>query len=422
MDTLFYSLLLQLSSIAAGIFFTEKKKSSAASHILLLAGLITGFIAALTALINSDFTLKDIQMFGISNNLFRFDALGLYFLCIIQLVAIPTTIYSYSYLKHYIEKGKSVRSNLVFYAVLLVSTQLVVVANHAIFFLVCWEVMSTSAYLGMNFEKGKKEVQTGSFYYLVMSHVVVFLLYIFFFLLHNQTNSWLFSDFHLLSGTGDLFIVLYALSLIAFGMKAGFMPFHFWLPRAHPIAPTVFSAFLSGIIIKTGIYGILRTFQFLNPAPEWLGWLVLAVGMISAVYGVWYALAQHDIKSLLAYHSVENIGIIGIGIGIGFIGSAYHSIPIQILGFGGALLHTLNHAIFKSLLFVGSGVIYQNLGTRNIEQMGGLVHYGKYFVVLFLIGSIAISGIPPFNGFISSSLFTMAFLLPLKNWKIIIHY
>ncbi len=415
MDTLFYSLLLQLSSIAAGIFFTEKKKSSAASHILLLAGLITGFIAALTALINSDFTLKDIQMFGISNNLFRFDALGLYFLCIIQLVAIPTTIYSYSYLKHYIEKGKSVRSNLVFYAVLLVSTQLVVVANHAIFFLVCWEVMSTSAYLGMNFEKGKKEVQTGSFYYLVMSHVVVFLLYIFFFLLHNQTNSWLFSDFHLLSGTGDLFIVLYALSLIAFGMKAGFMPFHFWLPRAHPIAPTVFSAFLSGIIIKTGIYGILRTFQFLNPAPEWLGWLVLAVGMISAVYGVWYALAQHDIKSLLAYHSVENIGIIGIGIGIGFIGSAYHSIPIQILGFGGALLHTLNHAIFKSLLFVGSGVIYQNLGTRNIEQMGGLVHYGKYFVVLFLIGSIAISGIPPFNGFISEFIIYNGFFTTAKE-------
>jgi len=195
------------------------------------------------------------------------------------------------------------------------------------------------------------------------------------------------------------------------------MPFHFWLPRAHPIAPTVFSAFLSGIIIKTGIYGILRTFQFLNPTPEWLGWLVLAVSMISAIFGVWYALAQHDIKKLLAYHSVENIGIIGIGIGIGFIGSAYHSLPIQVLGFGGALLHTLNHAIFKSLLFIGSGVISQNLGTRNIELMGGLVHRSKYFVMLFLIGSIAISGIPPLNGFISEFIIYNGFFITARELK-----
>ncbi len=417
MDLLFYSLLLQLSSIAAIAFFTENKKASAAAHLLLAAGLITGFITTLTAVLTSNFILKDMNVFGISTSLFRFDALGLYFLCIIQLVAIPTTIYSYSYLKHYIEKGKSVKSNLVFYAVLLTSTQMVVVSNHAILFLICWEVMSTSAYLGMIFEKEKKDVQTGAFYYLVMSHAVVFLLYVFFFFLHNQTNSWLFSNFHLSPDAGKLFIILYALGLIAFGMKAGFMPFHFWLPRAHPIAPTVFSAFLSGIIIKMGIYGILRTFQFLNPTPEWLGWLVLSVSMISAIYGVWYALAQHDIKRLLAYHSVENIGIIGIGIGVGFIGSAYHSVPIQVLGFGGALLHTLNHAVFKSLLFVGSGVIYQNLGTRNIELMGGLVHYGKYFVVLFLIGSIAISGIPPFNGFISEFIIYNSFFTTAKELK-----
>jgi len=417
MDLFFYFLLLQLSSIAAIAFFTENKKASATAHLLLVVGLITGFITTLSALASPDFILKNIKMFGIANNLFRFDALGLYFLCIIQLVAIPTTIYSYSYLKHYNEKGKSVRSYLVFYAVLLVSTQLVVIANHTILFLICWEVMSTSAYLGMIFEKEKKDVYTGAFYYLIISHVVVFLLYIFFFLLRQQTNSWFFSDFHLSPDAGELFIVLYALSLIAFGMKAGFMPFHFWLPRAHPIAPTVFSAFLSGIIIKTGIYGILRTFQFLKPTPEWLGWFVLVISLISAIYGVWYALAQHDIKRLLAYHSVENIGIIGIGIGIGFIGSAYHSVPIQVLGFGGALLHTLNHAIFKSLLFIGSGVIYQNLGTRNIELMGGLVHYGKYFVALFLIGSIAISGVPPFNGFISEFIIYNGFFTTANELK-----
>ncbi|MCK9212765.1 MAG: hypothetical protein M0P61_18210, partial [Ignavibacteriaceae bacterium] len=360
MDLFFYAILIQILSTIVIAFLQDNRKASIVTHLLLVAALVLGFISTFTALVFSNSSLQSFSFFGIPNNLFRFDSLALYFLCIVQLAAIPISIYSYAYFNHYIDEGKPVRSTLVFYTLLLVSTQLLVTANHSILFLIFWEVMSISAYLGMIFEKEKVDVQTGSFYYFVMNHIVVFLLFIFFFLLHHQTNSWFFSDSHISPDTGNLFIILYLLSLTAFGMKAGFMPFHFWLPRAHPIAPTVFSAFLSGIIIKMGIYGILRTFQFLNPTPEWLGWLVLVVSMISAIFGVWYALAQHDIKKLLAYHSVENIGIIGIGIGIGFIGSAYHSIPIQVLGFGGALLHTLNHAIFKSLLFVGSGVIYQN--------------------------------------------------------------
>lgn len=417
MELFFYAIVIQLLSAIVIGFLQDNRKASIVTHCLLTIGLLSGFISSFTSLVYSNSSTQNFSFFGIPNNLFRFDALALYFLCIIQLVAIPITIYSYSYFKHYIEKGKKVRSTLVFYTLLLVSTQLLVTANHSILFLIFWEVMSISAYLGMIFEKEKVEVQKGSFYYFVMNHIVVYLLFVFFFLLHHQTKSWLFSDFHLSPETGSMFVIAYALSLTAFGMKAGFMPFHFWLPRAHPIAPTVFSAFLSGIIIKTGIYGILRTFQFLNPTPEWLGWLVLAVSMISAIFGVWYALAQHDIKKLLAYHSVENIGIIGIGIGIGFIGSAYHSLPIQVLGFGGALLHTLNHAIFKSLLFIGSGVIYQNLGTRNIELMGGLVHRGKYFVMLFLIGSIAISGIPPLNGFISEFIIYNGFFITARELK-----
>lgn len=417
MELFFYAIVIQLLSAIVIGFLQDNRKASIVTHCLLAIGLLLGLISSFTSLVYSNSPIQSFSFFGIPNNLFRFDALALYFLCIIQLVAIPITIYSYSYFRHYIEQGKKVRSTLVFYMLLLVSTQLLVTANHSILFLIFWEVMSIAAYLGMIFEKEKEEVQNGSFYYFVMNHIVVYLLFIFFFLLHHQTKSWLFSDFHLSPETGSLFIIAYALSLTGFGMKAGFMPFHFWLPRAHPIAPTVFSAFLSGIIIKTGIYGILRTFQFLNPTPEWLGWLVLAVSMFSAIFGVWYALAQHDIKKLLAYHSVENIGIIGIGIGIGFIGSSYHSLPIQVLGFGGALLHTLNHAIFKSLLFIGSGVIYQNLGTRNIELMGGLVHRRKYFVILFLIGSIAISGIPPLNGFISEFIIYNGFFITARELK-----
>jgi len=415
MDTFFTSVTIQLFAIGIIALFRNNNKSLFAAHLILVAGLLLGFTSTFSAIVYSGIPLQSYTFLNIPNTTFRFDHLALYFLCIIQLVAIPTAIYSYSYLKHYSEKGKKVTSMFVFFIALVVSTQLLVIANHAILFLIFWEVMSTTAYLGMIFEKEKEEVQSGSFYYLVVSHVIVFLLFIFFLLLHHQANSWLLSDFHITPDTGSIFIILYALSLTAFGMKAGFMPLHFWLPRAHPIAPTIFSAFLSGIIIKTGIYGILRTFQFLNPVPEWLGWIVLAISMISAIYGVWYALAQHDIKKLLAYHSVENIGIIGIGIGIGFIGSAYNSIPIQVLGFGGALLHTLNHAIFKTLLFIGSGVIYQNLGTRNIELMGGLVHRGRYFVLLFLIGSIAISGIPPLNGFISEFIIYNGFFATAKE-------
>jgi len=408
--------IIQVSAIVPLALIKSARKSFFTANIILLIGLVTGLLSTLfSALFTS-------QQFSAANmlffyNWFRFDGLGLFFLFIIQLVAIPITIYNFSYLQHYLEQKRPIKNFVIFYIILMVSTQLVVIANQAIFFLVSWEVMSMSAYLGMMLEKEKEEVQKGSFYYFVASHVLVFILYIFFFLLHHQTNSWLMSDYHLSTALGMLLPLLFILSFIGFGIKAGFMPFHFWLPQAHPIAPTVLSAFLSGVIIKTGIYGILRTFQFLNPLPEWCGWVVLVVSIVSAIFGVWYALAQHDIKRLLAYHSIENIGIIGIGIGIGFIGSANNLPVIEALGFGGALLHTLNHAIFKGLLFLGSGVIYQNLGTRNIELMGGLVHRAKYLALFFLIGSVSISGIPPFNGFISEFIIYTGFFQTANELK-----
>lgn len=388
---------VQLISITL-LLIKDQHKALFASNTILLIGLVLGLISTLSSAL---FSSADISSTPISYNFIRLDSLGTYFLFIIQLVAIPTTIYNFSYLQHYIEEKRAIKSFVTFYIILLISTQFIVIANHAILFLVSWEVMSMSAYLAMILEKEKEEVQKGSFYYFAASHVLIFILYIMFFLLHQQTGSWFFNDYHLSFSIGIVVPIIFILSFIGFGIKAGFMPFHFWLPQAHPIAPTVLSAFLSGVIIKMGIYGILRTYLFIKPVPKWTGWFILIISIISAIFGVWYALAQHDIKRLLAYHSIENIGIIGIGIGIGFIGSANNLPAVEVLGFGGALLHTLNHAIFKSLLFIGSGVVYQNLGTRNIELMGGIVHRGKYIAVLFLIGSVAISGIPPFNGFIS---------------------
>jgi len=410
--------IIQLSALIPITIIKNERKSFYASNIVLLTGLTLGLISTLSSALFSSqqFSSNHILLF---NNWIRLDGLGLYFLFIIQLAAIPTTIFNFSYLQHYIELKRPVKSFVMFYTILLISTQFVVVANQAILFLVCLETMSMSAYLAIILEKEKEEVQRGSFYYVVATHGVMFVLYIFFFLLHHQTNNWFFSDFQNAAAAGNLLPLLFILSFIGFGIKAGMMPFHIWLPQARPIAPTVLSAFLSAIILKTGIYGLLRTFQFLNPVPEWCGWILLSVSIITAILGVWYALAQHDIKRLLAYHSVENIGIIGIGIGIGFIGSANNLPVLQVLGFGGALLHTLNHSIFKSLLFLGSGVICQNLGTRNIELMGGIVHRAKYLAIFFLIGSVAISGIPPFNGFISEFIIYTGFFQTaheLKNY------
>ncbi len=340
---------------------------------------------------------------------FRADGLALYFLLVVTTVAVPTVISSHSYLQHYQDRPAAVRAFLVSFSLLLLSTQLVVCANHAILFLVFWELMTLAAYLGMLLEKEKEEVQKGSFIYFTTTHMATFILYLFFFMLHTHAGSWFFTDFHMSPGLGLAFYGACGLGFLGFGIKAGFMPFHFWLPWAHPIAPTVLSAFLSGVIIKTGIYGIFRVIEFCSPLPAWIGILIMAAGMFSAIFGVWYALAQHDIKKLLAYHSIENIGIIGIGIGIGVIGISYSVQSLIWLGFGGALFHTFNHAIFKSLLFFGAGIIVQNFGTRDIEHMGGIVHRAPWFTALFLIGTLAISGLPPLNGFMSEFLIFKGF-------------
>ncbi|MBN1398833.1 MAG: hypothetical protein JXA06_12445 [Bacteroidetes bacterium] len=376
-------------------------------------------INTLAAAINLIFAIKRlIELPQVSNlfpvfpqyaSMFRADGLALFFLLIITTAAIPTVISTYSYLKHYIHKETSVRVFIISFSLLLLFTQLLVFANHGIVFLVFWELMTLTAYLGMLLEKEKEEVQKGSFVFFTATHLATFFLYIFFFLLNDNCGSWLFSDFHISSASGTVFYLVCLFGFLGFGMKAGFMPMHFWLPWAHPIAPAALSAFLSGVIIKTGIYGIFRIIEFCSPLPVWMGLVILTVSLFSAVFGVWYALAQHDIKELLAYHSIENIGIIGIGIGLGVIGITNSIQPLVWLGFGGALFHTFNHAIFKSLLFLGSGVICHNYKTRNIEKMGGIVHHAPWFVGFFLIGSIAISGIPPLNGFMSEFLIFKGF-------------
>lgn len=407
---LIFGFLIQFTSIFF-IFLKKNKSAVFFSNTINIIGLAFSLFISIKFLFTSNG-----NTFPLFYNFVKIDTLSLFFLFLIQLISIPTSIYIFSYLKHYIDEKRNVRSFMLFFILLIISSQMIVIANHAILFLICWEMMSMTGFLGMLLEYEKNEVQKGSFYYFAASHVIVFILYIMFFILHKLTGSWFFDEYQ--KNLQIIYpVTIFLLGFLGFGIKAGFIPFHFWLPQAHPIAPTVLSAFLSGVIIKLGIYGIFRTYLFLKPLPEWVGWLVIIISLVSAIFGVWYALAQHDIKKLLAYHSVENIGIIGIGFGLGLIGAANNSLPVQILGFGGALLHTLNHAIFKSLLFIGSGVIYQNLGTRNIEEMGGIVHRAKYLSIFFLIGSIAISGLPPFNGFISEFIIYVGFFKTANELK-----
>ena len=202
--------------------------------------------------------------------------------------------------------------------------------------------------------------------------------------------------------------ILFVLAVIGFGTKAGFIPLHVWLPEAHPAAPSHVSALMSGVMIKTGIYGLLRILTLLgNPSAAW-GWTLVIIGLVSGILGVAFALAQHDLKRLLAYHSVENIGIIALGIGAGLLGLAWNQPVLVVLGFGGGILHVLNHAVFKSLLFLGAGAVVHSTGTRDIDHLGGLIKSMRWTAVTFLVASAAISGLPPFNGFVSEFLIYVA--------------
>jgi len=249
-------------------------------------------------------------------------------------------------------------------------------------------------------EHGRQEVLEAGLQYLVASHVTVLILMMMF-SFFTRTGVTFFP----LPGTMDpatvSATVIMLLALVGFGLKAGIMPLHVWLPAAHANAPSSISAFMSGIILKMGIYGFLRVISFFSIPPLWWGGLLLVLGVVSAVVGVLFAIGQHDIKRLLAYHSIENIGIIVIGIGVSLIGLSCGNRILFVLGMAGALLHVLNHALFKSLLFLAAGAVIHAAGTRDIDRMGGLSRALPLTSTAFLIGAVAICGLPPLNGFVS---------------------
>lgn len=309
------------------------------------------------------------------------------------------------------ERDRPVGAARTLFALELAALALVVTARGVVPFLVAWEVMAVLAYFLVIFEHERAEVRRAGLVYLVATHAGTLALIALFAYWAGPTGALSFDALAARSAAlpAGGALVLW-LALLGFGLKAGIVPLHFWLPDAHASAPSHVSALMSGVVIKMGIYGLFRVVSLLGTPPAWWGWLVLALGIVSGVLGVLWALAQHDLKRLLAYHSVENIGIILMGLGAGALGISYGIPLVATLGFAGAILHTLNHALFKSLLFLGAGATYRATGTRALDRLGGLARRMPLTWVAFLVGSAAIVGLPPLNGFVSEWLVYQALL------------
>lgn len=332
----------------------------------------------------------------------RLDPLSALFASVTSVGALLTSIYSIGYMKMYRGERAALSSYFFFAGMMSASMLLVEVAQNAILFLIVWEIMSTSSFFLVAFENRNDEVRKASLYYFIAMQAGVAFLIAAFAWASAASGSLDFSSFAAVLGKHDsVSMLLFVLFFVGFGTKAGIVPMHTWLPRAHPAAPTGVSALMSGVMIKTGIYGILRILLLLGIPDYKLAYGVLIVSVITGVFGVMNAVAQHDIKKLLAYSSIENIGIIGVGIGVGMLGLVHDNPLIAMLGFFGALLHVLNHFTFKSVLFYGSGVVYSQTHTRNMDNLGGLSKYLPLTSLMFLIASLAITGLPLFNGFIS---------------------
>ena len=325
----------------------------------------------------------------------RLDALSALFLALLAVVGGAGSAYAREYWPD-AAHPHSAPSGRAWWSGLLGCMGIVLVAANGLHFLLAWELCTVSAYFLITRERQKPEVRAAGWLYLAASHAGTLCLFAFFALLAARTGGW---DLGPMRERADL-APLFWLALAGFGLKAGMFPLHIWLPSAHANAPSHVSAILSGVTLKIGIYGLVRFSGWL-PAPEAAGWTVATLGVVSAVLGVAFALGQHDLKRLLAYHSVENIGIILIGLGFALIAAAHGHPAWGQLALAGGLLHVWNHGLFKALLFLGAGSVLHATGTRDMSRLGGLWRAMPWTAGCFTLGAVAIAGLPPLNGFVS---------------------
>ncbi len=351
------------------------------------------------------------------SKLFLVDPLSVFFLIAIAIVSIPSAIYSIGYLKKDYPSSKILLA-WVLMIIFVISMCLVVTAKNIIFFLVIWEIMSLVSYFLVVFDSThEKSIQAGTIY-IIMTHIGTAFLIAAFMILYKYTGS-----FDLLSIKSGCMLMpqnirnaVFLLLVVGFGTKAGIVPLHIWLPYAHPQAPSHISSIMSGVMIKTAIYGLIRFVIFiLGVGASWWGILIIILATFTCLVGVIYALMEKDIKRLLAYSSVENIGIILLGVGLAIFFMSINMPYLAIFSLIAGLYHLVNHAIFKGLLFLGSGSIYQATGTRDMEKLGGLIKRMPQTAIYFLVGVMAISALPPLNGFVSEWLTLQAFFLGALN-------
>ncbi len=396
--------LLAAGSGLPGVFLGRSSRWGQRVAVGLMAsGALAGLAGACLGLTSAQDRIVVFPWPAMGDSLIGVDALSAFFLVPIFLMGGLGSLYSLGYWPQdqHPENGRKLQ---LFWGLMVAGMALLVLARQAMAFLLGWEVMALSAFFLVSTEDHREECRQVGWVYLVSTHLGTLTLFGLFSLWRWATGS--YALLPLASEAVGLGVLngLFFLALLGFGLKAGMMPLHFWLPGAHANAPSQVSAMLSGVVLKMGVYGLVR-FLFLLPDPPgaW-GGLILVLGAISGLLGVVFAIGQHDLKRLLAYHSVENIGIILMGLGLAMLGRSAHRPEWIVLGLAGCLLHVWNHSFFKSLLFLCAGSVVQATHTQEIDRLGGLAKRMPWTAGLFLVGAVAICGLPPLNGFVSELL------------------
>ena len=389
---------LALTILAPLTFAFKGKWKYFYSFALVLAGVgISGYVATGAFLSSGS---PETQQIG--NSLVAVDKLSAFFILLVDIAIIVAFWYSRGYLKQHLTHKTPQQASLHYtsYALMYFAMVLALIFRDAFSFLIAWELMTIASFMLVILDGEQRKKLKVAIAYLVQMHLGFFALVAAFMLVQKATGEASFDALNAYFAANPNF-GLFILFFAGFGMKAGFVPLHTWLPEVHPTAPGNVSGFMSGAIIKMGIYGLVRVLCAVQNDLLTVGVFMLIVSIITGLFGICLAIVQKDIKRLLAYSSIENMGIVGIGLGLAVLGKAYSNELLMVCGFTGALLHAFNHSIFKSLLFFSAGSLAKATGTQNMELMGGAIKRMPYTTMLFLAGSIAICALPPFNGFIS---------------------
>ncbi|MEG6585360.1 proton-conducting transporter transmembrane domain-containing protein [Dendrosporobacter sp. 1207_IL3150] len=397
-------LCLIAGSIVPFLAAKSQKAANWAAHGCAFMGGLCGILAAAWVLLTAE--VIELPLWEIVSGIefrLKVDYLSAFFLLVISLITTAAAIYSIGYVSKYNSK-KNIAYLGGLMNIFVLSMVAVVTVDSTFAFLIAWETMSLVSFLLVMFEHEKSQVRSAGYIYLVMTHIATAFILISFLLMFTYSNSF---DFAVLKKQLPFLpeaikSVLFLMCLIGFGAKAGIMPLHIWLPRAHPVAPSNISALMSAVMIKTAVYGLLRvTFDFLGGGPAWWGGILLALGLISAVWGILLAITENDIKRFLAFSSTENMGIILAGVGASIIFQANDQPLLAALSLTAALFHVLSHALFKGILFMGAGSVLFAAHTKDINELGGLIHRMPWTAGLFLVGGMSLAALPPFSGFVS---------------------